>query len=116
MMTITITSLKLKSLWNFFSLSLYGLKISQQAKRQKGFIKLKNTGAGYLHYTMTSWEREEDAKFFARSGAHLDAMKGASKIAAEVRIYTYSADKMPEWKEAKALIIEKGKVFAYSNP
>lgn len=116
MMTITITSLKLKSLWNFFSLSLYGLKISQQAKRQKGFIKLKNTGAGYLHYTMTSWEREEDAKFFARSGAHLEAMKDAAKIATEVRIYTFSGEQMPTWKEAQALVIEKGKVFTYSKP
>ena len=114
-MTITITSLKLKSLWNFFSLSLYGLKISRQAKRQKGFIKLKNTGAGYLHYTMTCWEQEEDAKLFARSGAHLDAMKDASKIASEVRIYTFSGKQMPSWKEAKVLVMQKGKAFSYSR-
>lgn len=114
-MTITITSLKLNSLWNFFRLSLHGLKISQQAKNQKGFIKLKNTGAGYVHYTITCWENEEDAKLFVRSGAHLSAMKEASKIATEVRIYTYSNDQMPGWKEAKALVMENGKVFSYSR-
>jgi len=113
-MVITITSLKLKSLWNFFRLSLHGLKISQQAKGHKGFIKLKNTGAGYLHYTMTCWQSEEDAKLFARSGAHLTAMKETSKIATEVRIYTFSGDQMPDWKTAKSLVMTKGKVFSYS--
>ena len=114
-MTITVTSLKLKSLWSFFRLSLHGLKISRQAKSQKGFINLKNTGAGYLHYTMTCWQTEEDAKLFARSGAHLAAMKEASKIATEVRIFTFSGEQMPNWKEAKTLLTEKGKVFTYAK-
>jgi heme-degrading monooxygenase HmoA len=113
-MVVTITSLKLKSLWGFFRLSLYGLKISRQTKNQAGFINMKNTGSGYLHYTMSCWQREEDAKNFARSGAHLDAMKEASKIAAEIRVYTFVSEKMPSWKEAKTLVTEKGKVFSYS--
>ena len=113
-MTITITSLKLKSLWGFFGLSLHGLKISLQAKKQKGFISLKNTGSGYLHYTMSCWQSEEDAKLFARSGAHLVAMKESSKIATEIRIYAFSGEQMPNWKDAKALVMEKGKVFSYS--
>lgn len=114
-MTITITSLRLNSLWNFFSLSLHGLKISKQAKSHKGFIKLKNTGAGYLHYTITSWQNDEDARVFARSGAHLNAMKEASKIATEVRIYTFSGEQIPDWGEAKTLVMEKGKIFSYSK-
>jgi hypothetical protein len=113
-MIITITSIKLKSLWHFFRLSYFGFTIVGQTKSQKGFIKLKNTGSGYLHYTMSCWQQEEDVKLFARSGAHLHAMRQAAKISTEVRIYTFAGEKMPDWKDAKTLVMEKGKVFTYS--
>lgn len=41
-MVITITSLELKHWWNFFKLSLWGLKILRQTKTQKGFVRMKN--------------------------------------------------------------------------
>jgi hypothetical protein len=113
-MTITITSIRLKSLWHFFKLSYLGLQIVRQTKNLKGFIEMKNTGAGYLHYTISCWQHEEDTKFFARSGVHLDAMKQAAKISTEVRIYTFVSEEMPDWKEAKRLVMENGKVFTYS--
>ena len=114
-MVITVTSIRLKSWWLFFQLSLHGLKISQQLKSQKGFIKLKNTGFGYLHFTMSAWESEEDVKRFYREGAHLAAMKQASKIATETRTFTYQDEILPKWKEAKQLLIEKGKVLRFDN-
>ena len=110
-MVITITSIRLKSWWRFFQLSLHGLKISQQLRSQKGFIKLKNTGFGSLHFTMSAWESEADLKRFYREGAHLNAMKRASVIATETRTFTYTAEKLPKWKEAKQFLTEKGKVL-----
>jgi len=110
-MVITITSVRLKSWWRFFQLSLHGFKISQQLKGQKGFIKLKNTGFGYLHFTMSAWESEEDVRRFFREGAHLAALKQASKIATETRTFTYQAENLPTWEEAKQLLVEKGKVL-----
>ena len=112
-MVITITSIRLKSWWHFFQLSFHGLKISRQLKQQKGFIKLKNTGFGYLHFTMSAWESEEDVKRFYREGAHLAAMKQASNIATETRTFTYQAEKLQGWKEAKQLLVEKGKVLKF---
>jgi hypothetical protein len=113
-MVVSITSLRLKSLFGFFRLSLHGLKISLQAKRQPGFIKMKNTGFGYMHYTMSAWKTPEDVKRFSRSGAHLDAMKRAGALAREIRIHTFEADKLPDWKEAKSLIERNGRVIPYA--
>ncbi len=113
-MVITITSIRLKSWWRFFQLSMHGLKISQQLKSQKGFIKLKNTGFGYVHFTMSAWESEEDVKVFYREGAHLAAMKRASIIATETRTFIYQAEKLPKWREAKQLLVEKGKVLKWN--
>jgi hypothetical protein len=110
-MVITITSIRLKSWWRFFQLSYHGLQITQQTRQQPGFIKMKNTGFGYMHFTMSAWEREEDVKKFYREGAHLAAMKRATAIATETRTFTYQADKLPKWKEAKQLLLEKGKVL-----
>jgi hypothetical protein len=110
-MIISVTSIRLKSVWHFFRLSLFGLKVSQQAKAEKGFIGMKNTGFGYMHYTMSCWQTEVDAKRFARTGAHAEAMKAGSQIANEVRIYSYAGEHMPDWKEAKQLLIDRGKIF-----
>ncbi|MFM9945202.1 MAG: DUF3291 domain-containing protein [Bacteroidia bacterium] len=112
-MIITITSLKLRSLWKFFRLSLHGMKVMKQTKNQKGFIRIKNTGFGFWHYTLSAWETEEDVKNFAKSGAHLQAMKESAAIATEIGIYTYKSDKMPDWKEAKELVREKGRVLRF---
>lgn len=112
-MFVTITSLKLRSLWGFFRLSLSGLKISNQAKQEKGFVSLKNTGFGYLHYTITLWESEEDLKRFAHSGAHKEAMKQGATLAEKIITYTFPADKLPDWKEAKMLLNKNGKALNF---
>ena len=114
-MIITITSLKLKHWWNFFKLSLWGLKIVRQTKSQKGFISMKNKGFGYLHFTLSVWESEADAKNFARCGAHLAAMKESRKLATEIRVYTFESELMPVWKDAERLLFERGRVFAFDN-
>ena len=114
-MVITITSLKLKHWWDFFKLSLWGLRIVRQTKTQKGFIEMKNTGFGYLHFTLSVWETEADVKNFARSGAHLEATKQSQKLATEIRIYTFRSEEMPNWKEAKRMVFERGKVYSFDN-
>lgn len=112
-MVVTITSLRLRSRWGFFRLSWNGLKISLQARKSPGFVAMKNTGSGFLHYTMSLWNGEKEAKAFAHSGAHLEAMKKASSLASEIRFHTYAADSLPAWEEAKARVAEKGRVIRY---
>jgi hypothetical protein len=112
-MVVTLTSLRLRSRWGFFRLSWNGLKISLQARKSPGFVAMKNTGSGFLHYTMSLWEGEKEAKAFAHSGAHLEAMKAASSLATEIRIHTYEAGSLPSWSEAKALVDRQGRKISY---
>ena len=112
-MIITVTSIRLKSVWYFFRLSMFGYKIQKQAKSEKGFIKMKNTGFGYDHFTLSAWQSEADLKRFARSGEHLAAMKHTRELATEVRTYTYSSEKLPDWSNAKKLLKEKAKVLKF---
>lgn len=112
-MLVTITSVRLKNWWRFFELSYHGMKISQEIKKCEGFIKMKNTGFGYLHFTMSAWECQEDIKKFYKAGAHLLAMKKASTLATETTTYTYATDRLPSWSDAKRLLSENGKVLIW---
>ena len=76
---------------------------------------MKNTGFGCLHFTLSQWETAADAKNFARSGAHLEAMKDSAKLATEIRIYTYESEKIPDWTNAKRLLFERGRVISFDN-
>jgi heme-degrading monooxygenase HmoA len=112
-MVITLTSIRLKRLWHYFKLTYLAMHVVRQMKGQAGFIKKKHTGFGYWHYTLSVWESEAQAKSFARAGAHLQAMKAGPSIATEVRIHTFQSDRIPGWKEAKQLLLERGKVIRY---
>jgi hypothetical protein len=114
-MYISITSIRLRSLWQFFHLSYLGMNIVKQIRKEKGFLKMKNTGFGYLHYTITSWESEEDLKRFYKTGAHLKSMGESANLATEIGTYTYQSDQFPDWKEAKSLLQEKGKILTFGE-
>jgi hypothetical protein len=110
-MKVTITSIELKGPLKFFALSARALKIMKQLKATD-YKDFKKKGVWTKHYTMTLWNNEEELKAFARSGAHLEAMKKTKEIAKELRTYTYDAEKLPEWDEAIKLL-DKAKVFTF---
>lgn len=87
------------------------MKIVQQL-RTTNCKAFKNTGFWKKHYTMSLWTDVEEMKAFARSGAHLEAMKNTGEIAAEVRTVTIDADKLPSWSEAKKMV-SKGKSLSF---
>jgi hypothetical protein len=112
-MRITITSIQLRSPWQFFTLANHGRKIQGQAKKTPGFVKMKNTGWGKMHYTLSIWDSDAAMKQFARAGAHLEAMKQSAKLSQEIRTYSFETDAIPDWKAAKQLLREKGKVMKF---
>lgn len=112
-MVITITSLRLRSLFGFFPLTYTAMGIVRQIRKRSGFLGMRNTGFGYLHFTISAWENAASAKAFAHSGAHHSAMRNGGKLATEIRVHTYEAAAMPGWAEAKRLVAEKGRVIAF---
>jgi hypothetical protein len=110
-MKVTITSIELKGPLKFFALSSKALRILRQL-RGTPCRDFKKKGVWTTHYTMTLWENEEDLKSFARSGAHLQAMKDSAQIAKEIRTLTIDADSLPDWNTAIERLKE-GKVYRY---
>lgn len=112
-MIIVVTSLRLRKLWHYFKMTYLAMHIMRQLKAQKGFVSMRNTGFGYMHYTLSVWESEEEMKRFARSGAHQEAMKRSRTISTEIGTYSYQSDQAPDWKEAKRLLFENGKFISF---
>ena len=110
-MKATITSIELKGPLQFFALSSQALKITRQLKATN-YKEYKKRGFWTKHYTMTLWNNEQELKDFARSGAHLEAMKTSHTIAKEIRTITIDAEVLPNWKEAKKLL-EKAMSILY---
>ncbi|MBX7042746.1 MAG: DUF3291 domain-containing protein [Ignavibacteria bacterium] len=110
-MKVTITSIELKGPMKFFALSASALKVIKQLKGTE-YRAFKKRGIWTKHYTMTLWNNENDLKEFARSGAHLDAMKRSKQIAKEIRTVTIDAETLPSWDEAKK-ILAKAKVLTF---
>ncbi len=110
-MKATITSIELKGPLKFFALSSMALNIIRQLKSEK-HLDFKKKGFWTTHYTMTLWENEKDLQDFARSGAHLDAMKRSKEIAKEIRTITIDAEKLPSWGEAIKLL-DGGKGYKF---
>ena len=110
-MKVVVTSIKLKSVWQYFKLTYLAMHIVRQTKTEKGFLGMKSRGFGKLHFTLSAWETAEDMERFVRSGAHQEAMKHTKELASELRFYNYDAAEMPGWEEAKKLLAEKGRVI-----
>lgn len=111
-MIVTITSIRLKTYWHFFSLARYALFIMKQLRTQPGFIAFKKRGIGRLHFTMSAWKSEKDMRAFVQSGAHLEAMKQTGSMASELRSYTFETDDFPDWKKARELVLQ-GRVMRF---
>lgn len=110
-MLATITYIKLKSYFAFFPLSMYAMRILKQMK-SSGHLDFKKSGVGIHHYTMSLWPDTETMHTFARSGAHLEAMRNSKKIAAEIRTITITADTLPDWTAARQHL-QNGKVIKF---
>jgi len=110
-MKATITYIKLKGPFKFFALSSKAYKIINQLKATN-YVDFKKKGVWTEHYTMTLWNNESDLKEFAKSGAHLEAMKASKKIAQEIRTVTIDAKELPNWSHAKELL-KNGTVYSF---
>lgn len=60
-----------------------------------------------VHHTLTAWESEDAMRAYARSGAHLVAMRAFDAIAMGETV-TYDAERVPSWDEALAAWRERG--------
>ncbi len=103
-MILSITSLKIKNPFYMLIVPYYSLRAIIQLKSKSKCVKFKTFGLGLTSYTMTLWNQASNLEEYYRSGAHLVAMKKASKYAMEIRILRHQSDDLISWKQVKELL------------
>jgi len=111
-MIAVITSIELRTPLKFFALSYNALHITRQLKSTPCVV-YKATGFWTKHYTLSLWKNAEDMRAFARSGAHLEAMKKSAAMAKEIRTLTVETDGVIPWREAKERLKKEGKKLSF---
>ena len=103
-MILSITSLTIKNPLYMLIVPYFSLRAIIQLKSISKCVKFKTFGLSLTSYTMTLWNQASDMEEYYRSGAHLVAMKKATKYAKEIRILRHESDDLISWKEAKELL------------
>lgn len=106
-MFISITYIKVKSIWKVPSFFKHVGMINQQIAGAEGVLTTRLKGGLSKNYTITAWESKEAMLNFRNNGAHLEAMKATRHISNEYASCHYEADVLPGWKEALEMVHEK---------
>ena len=105
-MFISITYIKVKSIWKVPSFFKHVGNINRQIAQAEGVIATRLKGGLSKNYTITAWESKEAMLNFRNNGAHLEAMKATRFISNEYASCHYEADELPGWKEALKMVYE----------
>ena len=107
-MFTAITRVELKGATKLPRFFYYTSLINKQLKTSSGLISVKTSrGDGLEFWTLTTWENLKSMQDFARSGAHLKAMKIIGRIAKGTKSMHWETYTIPGWKEAKDKLLSK---------
>ena len=111
-MIISITRLKLKSIWKLFPFMKYTAASVKQLNNSD-CVDFKANLSLTDHYTYSLWNNKDEMRAFSRSGDHAKSVKRARNMAKEIRIFEMEGKEFPGWKKSKALVNEFGKKIEY---
>lgn len=112
---VAVTAIELRSAWYYFRLTMFSMNIVRELKEFR-CRKWKSNGFGRRHFVMTLWDDEAAVRHFMKtSQAHLRAMSAGARLATKVEVVTFPGDKLPDWRQAKSILLEKGRVLSFDK-
>jgi hypothetical protein len=117
MVYVSLTCIKIKSIWHYIQFFSYAVPIVTQSK---GLALETATMArdGY-HYTLTVWNDRKEMISFIHSGAHQKATKDRvlPMVASDAMFYSFEAtsDEIPDWEKAIDLLHTKGREYNFTK-
>jgi len=99
---ISVTGLRLKSLWYYPMFLKYALPSVRQAKAAQGNVETRTTVRQGVQHTLTAWDDKNSMLRYMRTGAHAKAMKVSNEMSVPggTKVYGYESDVIPSWNEA----------------
>lgn len=106
-MFISITYIKVKSIWKVPSFMKHVGQINRQIAKAEGVLATHLKGGISKNYTLTAWENKQAMLNFRNNGPHLEAMKAIRFISNEYASCHYEGAELPKWRDALTMVHAK---------
>ena len=107
-MYVSITGLTPKGLLGTLRFWVLAVPSFRQAQRAPGNLFCEVRRIQNYQCTLTAWTSRDAMLDYLRSGTHLKAMKAFKQIATG-KSFGYESASLPNWNEAFAVLLEKGR-------
>jgi len=119
MYNVSITRLRVRSLWYMPLFLLHAMRTALQAQRAAGIVQVETRfEKSYVVWTKTVWQDEALMKQYRGSGAHQAAMRLLSELCSEASYARWQqADpNPPTWEAAHRRLLGEGKLSKVKYP
>lgn len=107
---VSITGLKVKSIWNWPRFAWHAVRSMTQARKAEGCLRAEAKAIQGVQHTLSVWVDRKSMMNFMMAGAHREAMRDFRKIA-EGSTFGFETETVPDWPEARRLWLEKGRAY-----
>ncbi len=119
MVFVSLTRLRIRSVWFMPGFMLHALRTQRQVERAGGF----KTGAllpdrQWTFWTMTAWDSQASMRAYMTSGAHKQAMPKLMHWCDEASVahWEQAEAELPSWTEADRRMRETGRASKVLHP
>jgi len=119
MVFVSVTRLRIRSIFLLPQFLWYALRSSRQAQRSAGFVggRLMRE-ARNAFWTMTAWDADKAMEAFRAQGAHRAAMPKLLDWCDEAALvhWTQESRELPSWQQAYERMIKEGRPSKVRHP
>lgn len=119
MYNVSITRLRVRSIWYLPLFLLYAMRTSAQAQKAEGVLGAQTRfEKNNVVWTKTVWQDEALMKKYRGSGAHQAAMRLLSEMCSEASVTRWTQDTadLPTWEEAHRRMLAEGRLSKVKHP
>ncbi|HNN14673.1 MAG TPA: hypothetical protein PKL78_14025 [Anaerolineales bacterium] len=119
MFTVSITRLRVRSIFLMPLFTIHAMRTSMQAQKAEGILGVDTRfEKNNVVWTKTVWKEEAAMKKYRGSGAHQIAMRILSEMCSEASVARWQQDgtELPSWEEAHRRMLSEGKQSKVKHP
>ena len=119
MYNVSITRLRVRSIWYLPLFLLHAMRTSAQAQKAEGVLGAQTRfEKNNVVWTKTVWQDEALMKKYRGSGAHQAAMRLLSEMCSEASVTRWTQDTadLPTWEEAHRRMLTEGRLSKVKHP
>ena len=119
MYTVSITRLRVRSIFLMPLFTLHAMRTSSQAQKAEGILGVETRfEKNNVVWTKTIWTEESAMKKYRGSGAHQIAMRILSEMCSEASVTRWQQEstELPTWEEAHRRLLVEGKLSKVKHP